>query len=90
MSTPTQQKALLLLSHAGSYEVANVDVPKVEAGEVLVRVEAATLNPTDWKTRFTEYSFVLPGYPAKQGMDVGGVVAAVGEGVTGFKVGDKV
>ncbi|KAH8074786.1 chaperonin 10-like protein [Cristinia sonorae] len=90
MAIPTKHKALLLLSHAGSYEIRDVDVPMPDAGEVLIRVEAAALNPSDWRTRHTEYSFILPGYPAHQGSDAAGVVVALGEGVTRFKVGDRV
>jgi len=93
MSVPAQQKALRLQSHAGPYAVDTVAIPSLAPGEVLVRVEAAALNPSDWKTRFTEYSFVLRlggKYPAKQGGDIAGTVARLGEGVTTLAVGDKV
>ena len=63
---------------------------KLEPGEILVRVEAASLNPSDWKTRFREYSFVFKEYPARQGSDVAATVVRVGEGVANFDVGDQV
>ncbi|TCD61826.1 hypothetical protein EIP91_007843, partial [Steccherinum ochraceum] len=91
MSVPAEQKVLLLLQHAGPYEIRSVPNHTLQAGEVLVRVEAAGLNPSDWKTRFTEYSFALGGvYPARQGHDVAGTIVQLGEGVTAFAVGDKV
>jgi NADPH:quinone reductase-like Zn-dependent oxidoreductase len=69
------------------------DAPKPEpaAGEVLVRVHAASVNPIDWKIRaghlrgFRDYPL-----PFILGWDVSGVVESVGSGVTGFKPGDEV
>jgi NADPH:quinone reductase-like Zn-dependent oxidoreductase len=59
-------------------------------GEVLVRVHAAGVNPTDWKTR--ERGVFANGArpPFTLGFDVAGVVEAVGDGVTLFQVGDEV
>ena len=56
--------------------------------EVLVRVTAAGVNPLDWKTR--DRRVFLGDPPFTLGADVAGVVAAVSEGVTRFKVGDRV
>ena len=89
MAIPTEQKALRLQEHAGAYAVDTVPVATLEPGEILVRVEAAGLNPVDWKTRFNR-TFVITSYPAKQGIDVAGTVVQLGEGVTRFKIGDKV
>lgn len=89
MSIPATQKALRLQSLLGSYAVDTVPVPILERGEVLVRVEAAALNPSDWKTRLTNYSMVINVYPGKQGLDAAGTVVQIGEGVTGLIVGDK-
>ncbi|WP_086821272.1 NADP-dependent oxidoreductase [Allokutzneria sp. NRRL B-24872] len=63
-------------------------VPTPGPSELLVRVHAAGVNPTDWKHRANggwlgEPPFVL-------GWDVSGVVEAVGIGVTLFKPGDEV
>ena len=56
--------------------------------EVLVRVTAAGVNPLDWKTRARGVFLGEP--PFTVGADVAGVIAAVSEGVTRFKVGDRV
>ncbi len=71
--------------------IADVPVPEPAAGEVLIRVVCAGVNPADWKCRegylghFMTYSF-----PFVIGFDVSGVVAAVGEGVTGWIPGERV
>lgn len=61
--------------------------PTPQAGEVLVRLERAGVNPTDWKLRagmMSGYDEVVPG------QDGAGVVAAVGAGVESVSVGDRV
>jgi NADPH:quinone reductase-like Zn-dependent oxidoreductase len=67
-----------------------VTVPRPAPGgtEVLVRVLAAGVNPVDWKTRADGGRLGPP--PFILGWDVAGVVAALGEGVTRFAVGDRV
>ncbi|MBI2246080.1 MAG: NADPH:quinone reductase [Nocardioides sp.] len=68
-------------------EVVERDLPVPGPGEVRVRVVRAGVNPTDWKFRagmMTEYDEVVPG------QDGAGVVDAVGEGVDGLAVGDRV
>lgn len=66
-------------------------VPSITAGEVLVRVVAAGVNPVDWKIREgllrQRISYRLP---LTLGWDVSGVVEAVGAGVSRFRIGDAV
>lgn len=77
-------------------EVGDVPKPAPAAGEVLVRVRAATVNRTDcgglWGAPYVYRFFV--GWPrprhAATGTDFAGDVEAVGEGVTAFRVGDRV
>lgn len=91
MSVPKEYKAIRLLRHAGDYEIHTLPIHILESGEILVRVDAAGLNPSDWKTRYIqEFAGYLKPYPAQQGHDVVGTVAQLGEGVTTFAVGDKV
>jgi NADPH:quinone reductase-like Zn-dependent oxidoreductase len=53
----------------------------------VVRIHAAGVNPVDWKTRAGHSRLRLP---FVLGWDASGVVAALGEGVTRFAVGDEV
>ncbi len=75
------------------------DVLKLEAiaqpeplpNEVLIRVEAAGVNPIDWKIRagYVKETFPMP-MPFTPGMDVSGVVEAIGTDVKAFQVGQAV
>jgi NADPH:quinone reductase-like Zn-dependent oxidoreductase len=71
-------------------EVESRPVPEPVATEVRVRVEAAGVNPVDWKTRGGKGAAVQFGLPLTVGWDVTGIVDAVGPGVTRFAVGDPV
>jgi NADPH:quinone reductase-like Zn-dependent oxidoreductase len=62
--------------------------PGAGPGEILVRVRAAGVNPTDWKHRAMRIFLGPP--PFTLGWDVSGVVEAAGFGVTLFKPGDEV
>ena len=77
----------------GGPEVLELDarpVPEPIATEVRVRVQAAGVNPVDWKTRAGKGAAAQSGLPLTVGWDVSGVVDAVGPGVTRFAVGDPV
>ncbi|MFF4585201.1 NADP-dependent oxidoreductase [Streptomyces sp. NPDC001388] len=65
-----------------------VERPAPRPNEVLVRVRAAGVNPTDWKHRATGGFLGEP--PFVLGWDVSGVVEAVGIGVAAFVPGDEV
>jgi NADPH:quinone reductase-like Zn-dependent oxidoreductase len=76
--------------------MAEVDKPSPEAGEVLVKVLGASVNAADWhvlrgKPLFSRATLGLL-RPKHQilGVDVAGRVEGVGDGVTGFKIGDEV
>ena len=58
-------------------------------GQLLVRVRAAGVNPVDTYVRAAQFGY-SPQLPYTPGADAAGVVEAVGEGVTGFSVGQKV
>ncbi|MEU1914554.1 NADP-dependent oxidoreductase [Streptomyces massasporeus] len=65
-----------------------IERPAPKPNEVLVRVRAAGVNPTDWKHRATGGFLGQP--PFVLGWDVSGVVEAVGIGVVAFAPGDEV
>ncbi|KZT60072.1 GroES-like protein [Calocera cornea HHB12733] len=81
----------ILLTHAQPKKLGPpqpVELWEPAEGQVRIRVEAAAQNPVDWKT--IDYNFAIPFFPFINGVDVAGVVDKVGEGVSKFKVGDKV
>ncbi|TGS55501.1 NADP-dependent oxidoreductase, partial [Mesorhizobium sp. M1D.F.Ca.ET.183.01.1.1] len=69
--------------------VAEQPDPSPKPGEVLVRVKAAGINPVDGVVRGGFYP-LLGEPPFILGWDISGTVAALGAGVTEFKVGDDV
>jgi NADPH:quinone reductase-like Zn-dependent oxidoreductase len=65
--------------------------PVPEAGEVLVEVRAAGINPSEGVIRAGAVRDLFPAtFPSGQGSDLAGVVAELGSGVSGFAVGDQV
>lgn len=67
------------------------DVPEAGPGELLVRVRAAGVNPSDIATRAGKHIYsktVTP--PYVPGWEMAGEVLALGEGVEGFEVGQRV
>lgn len=65
--------------------------PSVGSGDVLIRVQAASLNQLDEKVRLGEFKQLLSYKPPfTLGHDAAGTVLAVGSDVTRFKVGDEV
>lgn len=84
-------KAMVLESFGGpeSFELRDMPRPEPQAGQVLVRVYATSVNPLDYQVRRGDYADLVP-LPAITGHDVSGVVEAVGAGVTSFVPGDEV
>jgi NADPH:quinone reductase len=70
-------------------KLEEVATPKPSAGEVLVRIHAAGVNPYDTYMRAGTYA-VKPPLPYTPGSDGAGVVEAVGEGVKRVKQNDRV
>lgn len=68
--------------------MTDLAMPQPAPGELRVRVEAGALNPTDYQRAH----YGVPGWewPAVLGLDVVGVVDKLGDGVEGFKIGDRV
>jgi len=94
MTNPTPSDAptmRAIVAHtAGGPEVLDLEsvaLPSPGPTEVLVRVNAAGVNPADWKNRRSG-NLVPP--PQTPGWDIAGVIAELGVGVTRFAVGDRV
>jgi NADPH:quinone reductase len=84
-------KAAVLTAFGGaeSFEIQTVPKPVLKPDQVLVRVCATSINPVDYQTRRGDYKDLIQ-LPAIIGVDVSGVIEAVGAAVTEFKVRDEV
>jgi NADPH:quinone reductase len=69
--------------------IADVDVPRPGEGQVLVKIEAAGVNPVEAYIRTGTYART-PALPYTPGADGAGTVAETGSGVVSFKAGDRV
>lgn len=69
--------------------LAEIPTPEPGPGEVRVRLHAAGVNPVETYIRAGQYA-VLPALPFTPGVDGAGTIDALGSGVTGFAVGDRV
>jgi NADPH:quinone reductase-like Zn-dependent oxidoreductase len=93
-SAATTGRAVLLQTFGGPENLVVKDVPAPQAGrgQIRVKVTAAGLNPMDWimtsdAETASRFGLALPcGY----GTDYAGVVDQIGDGVTGYAVGDHV
>jgi len=71
---------------ASVVNVEEIPTPSIRPGEILIRVEACGICHTDLKK--IEYNLLAP--PRVYGHETAGVVAAVGAGVSRFRIGDRV
>jgi NADPH:quinone reductase-like Zn-dependent oxidoreductase len=83
-------KAMLLTGHGGPEMLRFGEAPDPIAGpgEIVVDVHAASVNAADYKVRLGGHGSLK--FPHILGRDFSGVVAALGEGVSDFAVGDPV
>ena len=86
-------KALIVTRYGppGQLAVTDAQRPAPGPGQILLRVEAAGVNPADYKLVTGEHRDAWPlRFPFVPGLDVAGTVAGLGAGAGGFAVGDEV
>ena len=74
----------------GAFRQIDLPTPALAEGQVLVRTNASGVNPLDIKIRAGKAPHAKQPLPAVLGLDMAGVVEAVGPGVTAFRAGDEV
>lgn len=91
MSLPSTMRHVEFTTPGGPEVMRIVEgaVPAARAGEILVKVEAAGVNRPDVAQRQGSYPPPKDASPIL-GLEIAGEVVGIGDGVTGFKLGDKV
>jgi NADPH2:quinone reductase len=91
--TTAQSRAVRFDSYGGPdvLYVTDIDRPVPAAGEVLVEVRAAGINPGEAGIRTGALHEQFPAtFPSGEGSDLAGVIVEIGDGVSDFAVGDEV
>ncbi|MFD0048498.1 NADP-dependent oxidoreductase [Actinomycetes bacterium NPDC127524] len=86
-------KAIVIEQYGGKEQLKEAEMKKPEAGEneIIIKLEATSINPIDWKLREGYLKEMLPfEFPIILGWDAAGTVDSIGSGVTDFKPGDRV
>src|SRR5262245_4647352 len=91
MAVPATMKAIEITTPGGpeALKITERPVPQPGKGEILIEVHAAGINRPDVLQRMGKYE-PPPGTTDIPGLEAAGIVAALGEGASGFKIGDKV
>jgi NADPH:quinone reductase len=79
---------LTAFGSADHFHLAELPRPEPQPGEVRIRVQAASFNPSDYQRR--QGAGTAGALPLILGNDVAGVIDAIGTGVTAFAAGDEV
>jgi NADPH2:quinone reductase len=84
-------KAIIIEAFGGpeTMKLNEVQQPQPGKGEILIKVEAAGVNPVETYIRAGAYP-ILPKLPFTPGLDASGTIVELGQGVTGLKKGDRV
>ncbi|WP_461451338.1 NADP-dependent oxidoreductase [Mucilaginibacter sp.] len=94
MSTDNSKNHAVQYDHFGHIDVLNIvslPIPSPKAGEVLVKVKTAGINPGEASIREGKLQQQFPStFPSGQGTDFAGIVETTGDGITDFKAGDEV
>jgi len=88
-----QEKSMnaLVLTSPGKYEIGKISVPVPGPGEVLCRIRAVAICGSDPEIIRGDLAGIWPpSYPFTPGHEWSGEVVETGDGVTAFKVGDRV
>ncbi|SMF12443.1 NADPH:quinone reductase [Tistlia consotensis] len=90
MSSTVLMPAAVLEAHGKPLRLASLSRPEPGPGQVLVRIAASGVNPLDLKIQEGVAAHARQAPPAVLGLDLAGVVEAVGPGVTRWRSGDEV
>jgi NADPH:quinone reductase-like Zn-dependent oxidoreductase len=90
MAITETMRAAILDGPKLPFRVASIARPRPGQGKVLVRIKASGINPLDTKIHAGQGAHARQPLPNILGINLAGVVDALGDGVTGFRSGDEV
>jgi NADPH:quinone reductase len=83
--------AVVVTEYGGRAETLDLPTPRAQAGQILIRVLAAGMNPMDRAIAAGAWQSFMPGtFPLVLGVDVAGTVEQAGAGQSRFAIGDRV
>jgi NADPH:quinone reductase len=86
-----RMRAVVVTEYGGKAETVDLPAPEAQAGQVLIKVRAAGMNPVDRAIAEGAWESVMPAtFPLVLGVDVAGTVEDVGERQNRFSVGEAV
>jgi NADPH:quinone reductase-like Zn-dependent oxidoreductase len=84
-------RAVSVSEYRGDAQLGEHDDPTAGPGQLLIKIHAAGMNPMDNAIASGAFSEVFPAtFPLILGVDVAGVIEAVGEGPSTYSVGDRI
>lgn len=73
------------------FEIIEQKLPEIKPNQILIKVQAASINPIDWKQRKGNHKLILGSpFPITLGYDVSGTVVKAGNQINKFNEGDEV
>src|SRR5271170_2418717 len=90
MAAPTQMRAAVLDAPGVPFRLTDIAKPVPGPNQALVQIKASGVNPLDLKIQAGQAAHARQTLPAVLGIDLAGVVEAVGPGVSAFRRGDEV
>ena len=88
----TIMKAVIISEYGNNeaVKIADINIPEIKSGEVLVKVQAAGVNPVDWKIRDGAGRRMGMDLPIILGGEIVGTIEKLGADVSDFAVGDEI
>ncbi|HEY9648826.1 MAG TPA: zinc-dependent alcohol dehydrogenase family protein [Chroococcidiopsis sp.] len=90
MKSSSTMQALMVDEQTATFRTTEIPRPEPTANQVLVRIKASGVNPLDSKIRTGKAPHAQQVLPSVLGIDLAGIIEAVGSEVTAFQVGDEV
>jgi NADPH2:quinone reductase len=84
-------RAVVVTEYGGRAEEVEIPTPEAQAGQLLIKVQAAGMNPVEKAIAAGAWQSFMPAtFPMILGFDVAGIIEAVGPGANGFAAGEAV